>query len=342
VRFAEQRQTLAGEIAFEISHRPDLDGVPGPVLDFLFESWSLAMAHARLTDKRNQIDPEGFNSVVFDLVWSVKRAQTIKQPSKLIRMIPGLLSKLHMGLDMIGKDRQESQSFFNLLMKLHEPVLNLRRVKTSRDAHHTDFSVMDDLAPEATPEQRLAKRKEQPWLGKAEAIAFGFEDTFVDTQDEPTYFDEPADLTDPAQTAPEVDQSPALALPATSAVPPGAPPLPHTPLPAQKPAKAAAPASARAMEPEQAMQALRVGVWVDLYSQDRWTRAQLIWVNEKSTFFMFSSHGGQPHSMTRRRCERLVADNLLRPLQMHGVVEQALHSVNGQLFDISQPAALLH
>jgi hypothetical protein len=78
-----------------------------------------------------------------------------------------------------------------------------------------------------------------------------------------------------------------------------------------------------------------------LYSQERWTRAQLIWVNEKSTFFMFSSHGGQPHSMTRRRCERLVADNLLRPLQMHGVVEQALHSVTGQLFDASQPAALL-
>jgi Protein of unknown function (DUF1631) len=331
VRFAEQRQTLAGEIAFEISHRPDLDGVPGPILDFLFESWSLAMAHARLTDKRNQIDPEGFNSVVFDLVWSVKRAQTIKQPSKLIRMIPGLLGKLHYGLDLIGKDRQESQPFFDLLMKLHEPVLNLRRVKTSRDAHSTDFAVIDDLSPEATPEQRLAKRKEQPWLGKAEAIAFGFEDTFVDTQDEPTYFDEPADSIDQAKAATETVQSSAV----TSSELSNAPPL------TQKPIKTAAAAPVRAMEPDQAMQALKVGVWVDLYSQERWTRAQLIWVNEKSTFFMFSSHGGQPHSMTRRRCERLVADNLLRPLQMHGVVEQALHSVTGQLFDASQPAALL-
>ena len=331
VRFAEQRQSLAGEIAFDISNRPDLDGVPGPILDFLFESWSLAMAHAKLMDKRNQIDPEGFNSVVFDLVWSVKRAQTIKQPSKLIRMIPGLLSKLHYGLDLIGKDRQESQAFFDLLMKLHEPVLNMRRVKNNRDAQPSEFVVVDDMPPQATPEQRLAKRKDQPWLGKADAIAFGFEDTFVDTQDEPMYLDEPLANADQVQVNTQTRQ-PSAALPAEMF---DAPPL------AQKPIKPTAAAPARAMEPEQAMQALKVGVWVDLYSQEQWTRAQLIWVNEKSTFFMFSSHGGQPHSMTRRRCERLVADNLLRPLQMHGVVEQALHSVTGQLFDASQPAALL-
>lgn len=331
VRFAEQRQSLAGEIAFDISNRPDLDSVPGPILDFLFESWSLAMAHARLTDKRNQIDPEGFNSVVFDLVWSVKRAQTIKQPSKLIRMIPGLLSKLHYGLDLIGKDRQESQAFFDLLMKLHEPVLNMRRVKNNRDAQPSEFVVVDDMPPQATPEQRLAKRKDQPWLGKADAIAFGFEDTFVDTQDEPMYLDEPLGNADQVQVNTQTHQ-PSAALPAEMF---DAPPL------AQKPIKPTAAAPARAMEPEQAMQALKVGVWVDLYSQEQWTRAQLIWVNEKSTFFMFSSHGGQPHSMTRRRCERLVADNLLRPLQMHGVVEQALHSVTGQLLDASQPAALL-
>jgi hypothetical protein len=57
LRFAEERQTQADQIAFELSTRSDLDKVPGLVLDFLFGPWALAMAHAKLADTRNQIDP---------------------------------------------------------------------------------------------------------------------------------------------------------------------------------------------------------------------------------------------------------------------------------------------
>lgn len=338
LRFAEKRQSLAGEIAFEISHRPDLEGVPGLVLDFLFESWSLAMAHARLIDSKNQIDPEGFNSVVFDLLWSVKRSQTIKQPSKLVRMIPLLLSKLNQGLDLIGKDRQESQVFLNALMQLHQPVLNLLRAKTTSDAQQPELAVFDHSDSSgsiASPEQRLANLKDdQPWLAKADAQAFGFEDAFMDTQDAPVYASpQPASAndddaaTDPVQlpvpVAPEnyLDNAPE----GSQDTPTAATAVPHVPL-----------------DPAQAMKLLQVGGWVDLQSQDQWMRAQLIWVNDKNTLFMFSSHGGQPHSMTRRRCERLLAENLLRPLQTQGVVERALDSVQAQIFDVSQATELLH
>ncbi len=338
LRFAERRQALSTQIAFDISHRPDLGGVSGLVLDFLFESWSLAMAHAQLTDTKNQIDPLGFKSVIFDLVWSVKRTEIIKQPSKLIRMIPGLLAKLHQGLELIGKDRRETQPFFDLLMTCHEPVLNLRRAKTSQDAQHSDFLaaellVADDLAPQATPEERLAKRNEQTWLGKDDAIAFGFQDTFAGTQGgEPVYLDEPLDANTQAQAQVHAIYS------SDSATPEDALMASQV----QQPARSMAPSSARAVDPGQTILSLQVGVWVDLFSQKQWIRAQLIWVNDKNTFFMFSSIGGQPHSMTRRHCERLVANHLLRPLQMRGVVEQALHSVTGQLFGASQAAELLH
>jgi Protein of unknown function (DUF1631) len=345
IRFVEQRQALAANIAFEMSQRPDLDAVPGVVLDFLFEFWSLAMAHAKLVDKRNQIDPEGFNSVVFDLVWSVKRAQTIKQPSKLIRMIPGLLKKLNLGLGMIGKEPAETQAFFDTLMKLHQPVLNLRRLKSSYDAQQPDFATVEvtesaEIAEsDATPVQRLAMLKDQPWLAKADAQAFGFEDTFVDTQDDHPYLDDQADDDSPhletAETAEIADTAPTSAVGSTTEHENG-----HSSVAAAQEAdQAAAP---KAMSPDQAMQTLQVGVWVDLYSQGQWTRAQLIWVSDRNTLFMFSSHGGQPHSMTRRRCERLVQDHLLRPLQTHGVVERALHSVTGQLFEPSQTAGLMH
>jgi hypothetical protein len=69
---------------------------------------------------------------------------------------------------------------------------------------------------------------------------------------------------------------------------------------------------------------LREGSWVDLYSKRSWLRAQLIWASNRGTLFMFVSHGGQPHSMTKRSCVRLIKDHLLRPVETHGVVEHAL------------------
>jgi hypothetical protein len=43
--------------------------------------------------------------------------------------------------------------------------------------------------------------------------------------------------------------------------------------------------------------------------------------------FMFVSHGGRPHSMTKRVCERLVRDRYLRPVRTHGVVSRALDNL---------------
>ena len=78
---------------------------------------------------------------------------------------------------------------------------------------------------------------------------------------------------------------------------------------------------------EQLLLSLQPGCWVDLYSRQRWLRAQLIWASSQATLFMFVSHGGQAHSMTRRSCERLLQARLLRPVATHGVVAQALDGV---------------
>jgi len=87
-------------------------------------------------------------------------------------------------------------------------------------------------------------------------------------------------------------------------------------------------------DPATVLAQLREGDWVDLYSTRRWLRAKLIWASAKATLFMFISHGGRPHSMTRRVCERLILQRHLRPVHRHGVVAQALGALN------SEPAAL--
>ena len=109
--------TLADQIAWDLSQRPDLQNVPGMILDFLYTTWSLVMAHAQLMDKRGQIDPGGYRTAVSDLLWSVKQDVTLRRPSKLIEMIPKLVTTLHAGLELLGKERTETKPFFDALMR---------------------------------------------------------------------------------------------------------------------------------------------------------------------------------------------------------------------------------
>jgi uncharacterized membrane protein YgcG len=321
LRFAEERQTQADQIAFELSTRSDLDKVPGLVLDFLFGPWALAMAHAKLADTRNQIDPMGFGSVVPDLLWSVKREVTLKRPAKLIEMIPSLLAKLHEGLDLLGQDPRESEPFFEGLMKLHRPVLKLRRLKSQRDAEESGAVPLEPEELPATPEQRRAKAAAHPWLARDELDAAGFEDTL------PTA---PGDLM-PLEEEHEHFAAPQVAQPAEEELDSS-----HAELIAEQEASPnAAPALAQG-DAERLLMSLRAGHWVDLYSRRRWLRAQLIWASTKGTLFMFVSHGGQPHSMTKRSCERLLRERLLRPVDNQGVVAQALDAV---ALDVASPAS---
>ena len=335
LRFAEERQTQADQIALTLSARSDLDKVPGLVLDFLFGPWALAMAHARLTDTRQQVDPLGFGSVVPDLLWSVKRDVTLRQPAKLIAMIPTLLGQLQAGLQLLGQQPRESEAFFAALMNLHRPVLKLRRLKSQRDADEPDAPALPPEALAATPEQRRVKAAALPWLARGELDAAGFGDTL------PTAFDELAPLQEEheaheAHEEQQVREGLAAAAesllapaPASRAATDAAAPLSEGMAPPD-----AAPATSPTLNPasglsdaEALLLSLRPGGWVDLYSRQRWLRAQLVWASSQATLFMFVSHGGQAHSMTRRSCERLIKARLLRPVETHGVVAQALDGV---------------
>lgn len=326
LRFAEERQDKADQIAFDLSARSDLEKVPGVVLDFLFGPWSLVMANARLLDTRNQVDPEGFGSVVPDLVWSVKRDVTLKQPAKLIDMIPGLLEKLHSGLALLGQDPKESEAFFESLMKLHRPVLRLRRLKSRLDAEESGLVPIEPEDAAVSPAERLEKLRadnDAPlWLGRGDLDAAGFEDT------QPT---QPAELVelivadetvdDPAgnqvgQIEGGVDGQREAAQTTRHHLPETTLPLPAEHLSEQAKEQAAV-----------VLSHLRTGCWVDLYSKRQWLRAQLVWASSHATLFMFISHGGRPHSMTKRSCEKLIAQRLLRPVSTQGVVAQALDAV---------------
>jgi hypothetical protein len=313
IRYAEERQAMADQIAWDLSQRPDVDNAPGVILDFLYGPWALVIASAKLGDPDGQSDPGGYRKVVSNLLWSVKKEVTLKLPKELFAIVPGMLATLHSGLDMLGKTREETKPFFDALMRLHQPVLGLRRARIRADASNSDPAPLDissmsmelDETLPATPEQRKPRPKAQPWLGKNELEAAGFEDTL------PTDY---GDLLETqVQARASADDSEAAAL--------------------------AEEAEGEDLNAAAVLISLREGDWVDLYSRREWLRAQLIWASSKGTLFMFVSRGGRPHSMTKRSCERLIASRLLRPVNAQGVVQKALQAMAAeQPRRVSEPA----
>jgi hypothetical protein len=298
LKFAQDRQELADQVAWEISLRPDVFNAPGLVLDFLYATWSLVIASAQLRDPTGAKDPGGYRASVGTLLWSV-RPEILRQPKQVFEALPGLLKELHSGLASLGQTPEESQSFFDALMHLHQPLLKLRRVRARSDASSSAPAPLEeDLQAAAAPDRRSGtqsaprpKVTDQPWLAAAEMSSAGFEDTLplvsaaVEAEQASPSASEPQN--DDNRAAPEMGQE----------------------------------------QVETLLLQLRTGCLVDLYSGGVWLRAELIWASNRSTLFMFTSRGGRTHSMTRRSCEKLVRCRWLRVVEVRPVVEAALDQV---------------
>ncbi|HEY9095554.1 MAG TPA: DUF1631 family protein, partial [Hydrogenophaga sp.] len=137
LKFAETRQELADQIAWEISLRPDVYNAPELVLDFLYASWSLVMASCQLDPKASKEKNEEFKKAIGVLLWSV-RPETLRQSKEAFATLPGLLGTLHEGLNMLGKTQEETQTFFDSLMELHQPLLRLRRKRAVIEGHASE------------------------------------------------------------------------------------------------------------------------------------------------------------------------------------------------------------
>jgi hypothetical protein len=222
----------------------------------------------------------------------------LRRPAQLFERVPPLLAKLREGMALLGPDPAEHEAFFQALMKLHHPVLKLRRAKSRRDARESGLAPLGAVeAPAAPPALAAvdAPAPGQPWMSPRELDAAGFQETL------------PTDMS--PLTGDSGDSGPApLAQHDASAEHEA-----DTPEAPERPVDVAA-----------IMGQLREGDWVDLYSKRSWHRAQLIWASARATLFMFVSHGGRPHSMTKRICERLIASRCLRPVYAHEVVAHAL------------------
>lgn len=290
VRFAEKRQELADQVAWEISMRPDVHGAPGIVLNFLYDTWSLVVASAQLNSPTQDPDPFGYRRLISQLLWSTQRQVTLRQPSKLFEVVPGMLKKLREGLNSLGKSPAETQTFFDALLKLHEPVLMLRR--TSALASNARLPTptlelpgeLDRLLAPATGEQQRPQPAAVPWMATSEKSVAGLHEHSAPV---------PVDAQEPAHETASDDETGERATQQIGSV----------------------------------LIRLVQGCWVDLHSGDEWLRAQLVWTSQKASLFMFVSHGNRTHTMTRRTCERLITQRFLRLVDTADVTQRALQQI---------------
>ncbi len=284
---------------------PTWRGCRGPSRTFLFGPWSLVLAQARLTDSRAQPDPGGYLAVISNLLWSVKREVTLRRPAQLFERVPPLLAKLREGLALLGPDPAEHEAFFQDLMKLHHPVLKLRRAKSRRDARESGMAPLGAVEAPAAGAGR----------GRGQCAGAG------SALDEPARARRrriPGNAADRPQSADRRRRTTR------------GPRRCRAEAPTERDADAAD-APEPPVDVAAIMGQLREGDWVDLYSKRNWHRAQLIWASARGTLFMFVSHGGRPHSMTKRICERLIANRYLRPVHAHEVVAHALGALEQEV-----------
>ena len=72
---------------------------------------------------------------------------------------------------------------------------------------------------------------------------------------------------------------------------------------------------------------LHLGAWIELAEDNQWTRAQLTWISQYKTLFIFISADGRTHSMAGPLLEFLLLQGRLRVISQAGVLAGALEGI---------------
>jgi exonuclease VII small subunit len=124
IAYMERLEVGKAVAQFEIKRRAEVNRISQLVLNFLADEWVklLLLAYARHGN-----DSDAWKSALETmdlLIWSVNHKQSIDERRKLAAMLPGLLKRIHAGLQAIGTDADKRKRFFSRLMRLHTKVIS--------------------------------------------------------------------------------------------------------------------------------------------------------------------------------------------------------------------------
>jgi Protein of unknown function (DUF1631) len=314
---AEQRNMLAQFLAQEFRANAEGVEVPMAVVEFVCGPWAQAVAESQLQCTDGTSDPQGYQELVGELYWSVQPRVAKRNRKRLVQIIPGMLTKLRQGLQLIEFPPEKITDFFTDLISMHELALEGGRTKPAADAA---VPAMNEAATaEAADEaSALSDRAELEALyaasqqGALAAIA----------EDAP----EPADFTSSKSPALAGDDKAGGMWLAQREVADAGFMEADAVLPQDAAANSLQALVASGIEPV-APAAIPIGSWAELMIEGQWVRVQLTWASPHRTLFMFVAHGGKAHSMSQRTMDKLRAQGMIRVVSEGRLVEKALDAV---------------
>jgi exonuclease VII small subunit len=124
IAYMERLEVGKAVAQFEIKKRAEITRMPQLVLKFLADEWVklLLLVHAR-HGKDSDAWKSGLETMDL-LIWSVNQKQSTEERRKLAAILPGLLKRMHAGLQAVGTNPDRRKQFFARLMRLHTKVIS--------------------------------------------------------------------------------------------------------------------------------------------------------------------------------------------------------------------------
>ncbi len=294
----EQRFLLAEKIGAELASGPDFAKVAPAIQQFIVGPWAQVIAQAKMggaTGARPTRVPADlrYQSVLSDLMWSSRPEVAGRNRGRLARLIPGVLRTLREGLQTIDYDPAASRSFFAVLMARHE--LGLKGDGDKPAVAWPPELILPAVSIDIGVDDDAglggsSAADARPWLNPSESADTGFmAEPFPELH-----------TTDFADTVP-MGQS------------------------WDAPVSGAAALTA---ELANSGPKLAQGTWIELLNEGgQWGRMQLTWSSPHGTMYLFTGQAGVTTSMTRRNFDGLWAQQRIRVVASHSVVDDALGGV---------------
>lgn len=284
----EQRNLLAQRLVEQWSAKLGDKSVPVLVRGFLLGPWAQVVAESQLNGAIGSTDPEGYLGLVDDLIWSVQPRLARRNPVRLVQMIPGMLTTVRSGLQLIAFPAQRIGLFFDELIACHEAVLQEARATREKS---DGIAAAGASGGRERPDEKFRMAREAadgefvdvspmpvevPWLAATETAEAGYLEADAVMPLDPSTLE-----------VSEADQETARS----------------------------------------ASEAICEGAWVELMLDGQWTRLKLTWSSPHRTLFMFTSTRGRAHSMSRRSMARLMAGGMIRIVSDGLMLDGALDAV---------------
>jgi Protein of unknown function (DUF1631) len=120
---AEKREVLEQRLAQRLVDQMVPVRTTSGVRRFMTGAWAKVLAEAMLRHGEDAAETRGYIKLVDELLWSVQLPDHPLSRQRLVTLLPGMLKRLHAGMDLIGLPAPERQAVLDELMAIHTEAL---------------------------------------------------------------------------------------------------------------------------------------------------------------------------------------------------------------------------